>query len=123
LVAAAGLAFGAFWAGMPPSPPITELLSLAVFGVLIAAGVRRQSLVYVGFGVVTGFQALLKLVLRHVDDPTLAGLALIGLGLLLLLAIAGLRSSKLWGRWSTTDRDGGMWSTTPTNEQDVTLTT
>jgi uncharacterized membrane protein len=104
LVAGAGLAFGAFWAGMPPSPPFTELLSLVVFPVLVAAGIRYQSLLYVAFAVLTAFQALLKLVLRHIEDPTAAGLALMAVGLLLLLAIAGLRSTPLWKGWNADAR-------------------
>jgi hypothetical protein len=98
LLAGAGLAAGAFWAGMPPSPPVTELLAMAVVILLVAAGTRFQSLVYVAFGVFTAFAAMLKLILRHVEDPTLAGLALIGIGLLLLVSIAGLRRSQPWVR-------------------------
>jgi uncharacterized membrane protein len=122
LLAAAGLAFGAFWSGLPPSPPFTELLSVAVFAVLATAGIKRQSLLYVAFAVLTAFLALLKLVLRHIEDPTAAGLALVAVGLLLLLAIAGLRSTRLWKEWSAAAERAG-WNTTATNEHDVSLTT
>jgi hypothetical protein len=121
LLAAAGLAFGAFWAGSPPSPPFTELLSAAVFVLLVAAGIRRQSLLYVAFAVLTAFQALLKLVLRHIEDPTAAGLALVAVGLLLLLAIAGLRSTRLWPEWDATARRGGL-GRPPGHERDVSVT-
>jgi hypothetical protein len=40
----------------------------------------------------------MKLILRHIDDPTLAGLALVGIGLLLLVAILVLGSYKPWAR-------------------------
>jgi hypothetical protein len=96
LLAGAGLGAGAFCAGLRPSPPATELLSLAAVIVLVAAGIRFQSLVYVAFGVLTAFAGLLQLILRHVDSPTLAGLALIAIGLLLLLAIAVLRKTQPW---------------------------
>jgi uncharacterized membrane protein len=99
LLAGAGLGFGAFFAGLPPSPPVAELLSIAVVGVLVAAGVRYQSLIYIAFGVLTAFAGLLKLILRHVEDPTLAALALIAIGLLLLAAILVLGRSKPWTRW------------------------
>ena len=99
LLAGAGLAAGAFFAGMPPSPPVTELLALVVVLALVTAGIRFQSLVYVAFGVLTAFAGLLKLILRHVESPTLAGVALIGIGLILLLAIAGLYRTRPWTRW------------------------
>jgi hypothetical protein len=98
LLAAAGLGFGAFFAGLPPSPPVAELLAIAVVGVLLAAGLRYRSLVYIAFGVLTAFAGLMKLILRHIDDPTLAGLALVGIGLLLLVAILVLGSYKPWTR-------------------------
>jgi hypothetical protein len=98
LIAGAALAFGGFWAGMPPSPAVTELLAVAVVLVLIAAGIRFQSLVYVAFGVVTAFACMLKLILRHVEDPTLAGLALVAIGVVLLVAIAGLGKARPWER-------------------------
>jgi hypothetical protein len=121
LLAAAGLAFGAFWAGLPPSPSFTELLSAAVFVLLVAAGIRRQSLLYVAFAVLTVFQALLKLVLRHIEDPTVAGLALVAVGLLLLLAIAGLRSTRLWPEWGATARRGRLLGMTPGHERDASV--
>jgi hypothetical protein len=99
VIAGAGLAAGAFIAGMPPSPTIAEPVALVVVAVLLAAGVRFESLVYVGFGVLAAFLGLTSLLLRHVDDPTVAGLALVGVGLLLLVVIAGVRRSRAWERW------------------------
>jgi uncharacterized membrane protein len=96
LLAGAGLAAGAFWAGLKPAPPEGELLAVAVVIVLVAAGIRFHSLVYVAFGVLASFAGLLTLILRHVENPTLAGLALIAIGLLSLLAIAGLRKTQPW---------------------------
>jgi hypothetical protein len=98
ILAGAGLASGAIWAGLPPGPPPTELVALAVVVLLAAAGVRFQSLVYVAFGVLTACAAMLILILRHVDNSTVAGLALIAIGLLLLLSIAGLQRSHPWTR-------------------------
>lgn len=98
LLAGAGLVVGALYAGLPPSPPVTELLALVVVIVLLSTGIRLQSLVYIAFGVVGAFGGLLTLILRHVESPTLAGLALIAIGLLLLLAIAGLHKTRPWDR-------------------------
>jgi hypothetical protein len=108
LVAGAALAAGAFWTGMPPVPPLGEAIALVVVLLLLAAGIRVQSLVYIAFGVLAAFAGLLTLVLRHVKDPTLAGIALIVVGLLLLLVIAGLRQRLSWAQW-------GWLSRHPTN--------
>jgi hypothetical protein len=99
LLAGAGLAFGGFFAGMPPSPPIMELVAVVAIILLLSAGIRFQSLVYVAFGVVTAFAGMLTIILRYVDNPTLAGLALVAVGLLLMGAIAGLGKAKPWSRW------------------------
>jgi hypothetical protein len=104
LIAGAGLAFGAFWAGMPPTPPVGEVASLVVVIVLVVIGIRVQSLVYIAFGVLAAFAGVLTLILRHVDNPTLAGLALIVIGLLLLLAIASLRRRLSWAQWDSLAR-------------------
>lgn len=99
VLAAAALGAGAFYAGLPPTPVAGEALSVLAVIALLTAGIRFQSLVYVGFGVLTAFAGLLQLILRHVESPTVAGLALIAVGLLLLLAIAGLREARPWERW------------------------
>jgi hypothetical protein len=99
LLAAAGLAAGGLLAGLPPSPLVMDLLAVFAVTVLLAAGIRLQSLVYIAFGVLTAFAALLTLVLRYVDDPTLAGLALVAVGLLLMLAIAAITRTHLWSHW------------------------
>lgn len=109
--AAFGLCAGAFFAGMPPTPSGGELLAVVAVVVLIGAGIRFQSLVYVGFGVLTAFVALLQLILRHIDSPTIAGLALIAAGLLLLLAIAGLREARPWERWGKASNAAGRGQT------------
>jgi uncharacterized membrane protein len=98
-LAAAGLAAGGFFAGMPPTPLGMDLVAVFAVVVLLGAGIRLQSLVYIAFGVLTAFAALLTLVLRYIDDPTLAGLALVAVGLLLMLAIAGITRTHLWSHW------------------------
>jgi hypothetical protein len=104
LVAGAALAAGAFWAGMPPTPALGELVAPFVIVVLTAAGIRVQSLVYIAFGVLASFVALLTLILRHVENATLAGIALIVVGLLLLLAISSLRKRLSWAQWGWLSR-------------------
>jgi uncharacterized membrane protein len=99
LLAAAGLGFGGFFAGMPPAPAVAELLAAAAVVVLVGVGMWRQSLVYVGFGVATAFAGMLTLILRHVESPTLAGLALVAIGLALLGAIWAMRELRPWARW------------------------
>jgi hypothetical protein len=112
LVGGAALAFGAFLAGLRPSPALAESLAVGVVIVLVVAGIRVQSLVYVAFGVLAAFAGLLTLILRHVENPTLAGLALIAIGLLLLLAIAGLRKRLSWAQWGALTRNPAATSTT-----------
>jgi hypothetical protein len=88
---------------------VAELLAVAVVAVLIAAGFRYQSLVYIAFGVLTAFAALLKLILRHVENSTLSGLALISVGLLLMIAIALLvrvrPRQRIFGASTSQDTD------------------
>ena len=96
VLAVAGLVAGAVFAGLPPSPPFTELLAAAVVVLLIAAGVRFGSLLYVGAGVFVAFVGLVKLILRHVDSPTIAGLALVAIGVLLLLVIGAIYRVRPW---------------------------
>ncbi len=98
LLAGAGLAAGGFFAGMPPSPPIMELVAAISVFCLLASGLRFQSLVYVAFGVLTAFAAMLTVILRYIDSPTFAGLALLALGLLLMIAITGLNKFQPWSR-------------------------
>lgn len=96
LLAGAGVAYGGFFAGMPPSPPIMELVAVVAVIVLLSAGIRFRTLVYIAFGVLTAFAGMLTLILRYVESPTLAGLALVAIGLLLMVAIAGLRKTQPW---------------------------
>jgi hypothetical protein len=117
LLAGLGLAFGSFNAGLKPSPPIAELLAPAAVVILLTAGIRLQSLAYIAFGVLVAFAGLLTLILRHVQSPTLAGLALIAIGLLLLLAIAAIRNSLPWARFGI-DASGRNEST-PVREFDA----
>jgi uncharacterized membrane protein len=98
LLAGAALGVGGFVAGMPPGPPAMELIAVGAVIVLLLAGIRLQSLVYVTFGVLTAFGGMLTVILRYVDSPTLAGLALVAVGLLLMLAIAGLTRTQPWSR-------------------------
>lgn len=99
LVAAAGLAFGGFYAGMPPSPAALMVVTAAAVAVLLASGLRYGSLVYVAAGVAAAFAAMLILILRYVDNPTLAGLALVALGLLLMMAVLAVGRARPWVRW------------------------
>jgi uncharacterized membrane protein len=102
LLAGLGLGFGGFMAGLQPSPPVMELVAVVAAVVLLSAGIRFQSLVYVGFGVFTVFGGLLTLILRYVESPTLAGLALMAVGLLLMGAIVGLSKTRPWSHWRGT---------------------
>lgn len=99
LLAGAGLVAGAFFSGLPPAPLIAGLIALAVVVLLLAAGFRFASLLYIGCGVLAAFVALIELILRHVHNPTLAGLTLIALSLLLLLTTAVLREARPWRGW------------------------
>ena len=98
LLAAAGLAFGGFFAGMPPSPLIMTLVTAFAVALLLAAGIRYGTLVYVAGGVLTTFAGMLTLILRYVDNPTIAGLSLVAVGLLLMFAIAALATRQPWTR-------------------------
>lgn len=78
------------------APAGAEAIGLVAGAVLIALSLKRGVFVYIGFGVAALFIALLTLVLRHVNDPTEAGLALTGMGLALLAGILVLARLRPW---------------------------
>jgi hypothetical protein len=75
-----------------------ETIGFASGAALVALSIRLGVFAYMGFGVATLFLALLTLVLRRVDDPTEAGLALTGVGLALLAGILLLARWRPWAR-------------------------
>jgi hypothetical protein len=89
---------GASLGSMLPGPVGVETIGFASGAALVALSIRLGVFAYMGFGVATLFLALLTLVLRRVDDPTEAGLALTGVGLALLAGILLLARWRPWAR-------------------------
>lgn len=94
LLCGASLVLGGFYLGLPEGPVVAELASVAVAAILIGAGIRFKTLIYTVLGVLSAFLGLVVGILRHIDDPTLAAVALIGVGLGLLVAIAFIGRSR-----------------------------
>ncbi len=85
-----------FFLGMPDAPVVAEVTSFAVAVLLIGAGIRYRMLISTVLGVFSAFLGLVVGILRHIDDPTLAAVALIAVGLGLLAAIVVKGRSRPW---------------------------
>jgi hypothetical protein len=96
LLTGAAMALGAFFAGMPPGPAVAELVAVAATALLIAASIRFGTLTYTVFGVLAAFVGLITAILRHIDNPTLAAVALIAVGLALLAVIGAINRYRPW---------------------------
>lgn len=73
-----------------------ELLAPAVGAGLVLLGINRPTFVYVAGGVGVLFVGLIALVLRRVEDPSLAALALMFLGALLIGTVMLLSKLRPW---------------------------
>jgi MFS family permease len=93
-----GLALGSLMSGVEPGPPAAELIAFIAGAFLVAASLQRGSFVYMGFGIAAIFIGLVVPIVRHVDDPTVAAIALIVLGLLLLGGVGLLARYRPWAR-------------------------
>ena len=98
LLASAGLALGAFYSGLPPGPALAALVALVASVGLVTASLRFNTLLYMIFAVLIAFAGLVTAILRHIDDTTLAALALIAVGLALLVALAVIARTRPWSR-------------------------
>ena len=96
ILSAAALTLGAIYAGLPPAHPIGELAALLVTVVLLVASIQLGVLAYTVFAVLTAFGGLVTAILRHIDSPTIAALALIVVGLAVLAAIAAISRYRPW---------------------------
>ncbi len=56
----------------------------------------KAELTYIVFGVLTAFLGLVTAILRHIQSPTLAALALIAVGLVMLVTIAAITRYRPW---------------------------
>ncbi|MBI2764800.1 MAG: DUF2157 domain-containing protein [Chloroflexi bacterium] len=107
LLSGLGALLGAFYSGVPPALAPFEAIGFVAGCALVALSIWRGVFMYMGFGVAVLFIALLTLVLRHVDDPTAAGLALTGMGLALLAGIVLLERLRPWAR--SHGQGGAQW--------------
>lgn len=99
IVAAAAVVFGALFLQTEETERVwAELLMLAAGGALVGAGIARSTFVYVAAGVGAVFVGLIVLVLRRLEDPTMAALALTLLGVLLAGTVTALSRSRPWQR-------------------------
>jgi len=96
-----GLAFagGAFFAGLDDTVPgWVQVVTFIAGGALIALSIRRSVLLYMAFGVGAVFLGLIATILRHVDDPTVAALLLMLIGVLLIAGVLLLARLRPWAR-------------------------
>lgn len=101
ILAGAAIAFGSIFATAGEDPAVVvELLPLAAGALLLLLGVRFGFFPQIIFGVAVIFAGTIELVVRHVDDPTLAALALMLLGAALIGVVLFLAKVKPWKRGS-----------------------
>jgi uncharacterized membrane protein len=101
-----GLVLGGFFSGID-GPVWAEAVSFAVAALLITLSIRRGLFGYMAGGVAAVFIGLVTAILRHIDEPTIAALALIALGVLLLAGIIALERFRPWAQRRAHGPGGG----------------
>jgi uncharacterized membrane protein len=96
ILAGSAMWLGAMFAGLPPGHAAGELVAAALTILLLVASIRLGILTYTIFAVLAAFGGLVIAILRHVEDPTAAALALIVVGIALLGAIAAIGRYRPW---------------------------
>ncbi|HXF50980.1 MAG TPA: DUF2157 domain-containing protein [Dehalococcoidia bacterium] len=97
IAAAAVLAAGALFLNTDETERLwAELVAPAVGAGLVVLGINRPTFIYIAAGVGVFFVGLIALVLRRLEDPTLAALALMFLGVLLIGAVMLLSRLRPW---------------------------
>lgn len=91
--------FAAFFAGVGSDGSLwAEALSIPLGAGLVILSLRRATLTYMVAGVVAVFIGLATVILRHVDDPTVAALAMILIGVVLVSGVLVLARYRPWRR-------------------------
>jgi hypothetical protein len=91
-----GLVAGGFFAAVGESPPVAEVLGFVAGGALIWLSLSRGVFIYIGYGIAALFLGLVTVIIRHVGEPTIAALALIVVGLLLIAGVVVLARLRPW---------------------------
>ncbi|HEX6030634.1 MAG TPA: DUF2157 domain-containing protein [Tepidiformaceae bacterium] len=99
-LATVGLVFGGFYSGID-GPIWAEAVSFVVAALLITLSIRLGLFGYMAAGVAAVFIGLVTAILRHIDEPTYAALALIATGVLLIAGIVVLERFRPWAQGRT----------------------
>ncbi len=95
----AAAVLGAFLGGAAVDGPAwAELFAIPLGAGLIGLSLRRATLTYMVAGVASVFLGLATVILRHVDDPTVAALAMILIGVVLVSGVLVLARYRPWRR-------------------------
>lgn len=100
-LSAAGLVFGSLYCAVSPEPSGTEVVAFVVAGAAAYMSMQRGVFVYMAVAVLCTFIGLSAVILRHVDDPTVAAIAFIACGIALLAATIILERWRPWQRGNT----------------------
>jgi AcrR family transcriptional regulator len=99
LLSALAFATGAYGSGPEDIDPAwAEVLVFVAAAALIALSIQRGVFVYMVAGVVALFVGLITVILRHVDDPTMASLALVIIGAVVIAVVMLLVQLRPWSR-------------------------
>lgn len=93
-VASVSIGAGAFFGSTQGG--LVEVVPFLAGGLLIAASLARRTFVYIVAGIATAFVALVQVILRHIDDPTLAAIALMAIGIVLVAVVLALARIRPW---------------------------
>ena len=95
-----GLGLGGFLASTDGHSLDTwsEFIVFPVAVLLIVLSLRREVFIYLAVGIAAAFLGIFTLVLRHVDDPTAMGLALIAIGMVLVASVIAIARLRPWQR-------------------------
>lgn len=97
-MAAAALVLGTLYCAVAPEPAGTELAAFFIGAAAAFLSLARGVFVYMAVAVLCAFIGLSAVIMRHVDDPTVAALAFIASGIALLVAVIVLERWRPWQR-------------------------
>ena len=90
------VAFGAFYSGVGDANAWAQVLPFIAGGALVALSIRRGVFVYMAYGIGTTFLGLVTVIVRNVDDVTVAAMLLIVIGVALLGGVLLLAKFRPW---------------------------
>jgi Predicted membrane protein (DUF2157) len=96
VLAGVAVAFGAFYSGVGDANEWTQVLPFIGGGALVALSLSRGVFVYMAYGIGATFLGLVTVIVRNVEDVTVAAMLLIVIGVALLGGVLLLAKFRPW---------------------------